>query len=41
MKLSEFWIDLPGALSDISSEILTPEEIDFANVILNSSKVSF
>lgn len=40
MKLSDFWIDLPGALCDISKEILTQEDIDFCSVIINSSKVN-
>ena len=39
MKLSDFWIDLPLAICDISKEILTKEEIEICNIIINSSKV--
>jgi len=39
MKLSDFWIDLPCALCDISYEIITQEELNMSNIILNTSKV--
>ena len=35
----DFWFDLPKALSDISKDILSKEEIDSANFIEISSKV--
>ena len=41
MKLSDFWIDLPSALCDISKEIITQEELNVCNVIVNTSKVNF
>jgi hypothetical protein len=39
MKLSDFWIDLPLALCDISNDILTQEELNICNIIVNTSKV--
>lgn len=39
MKLSDFWIDLPLAICDISKEILTNEEKEICDILINSSKV--
>lgn len=38
MKLSEFWIDLPMAICNISKEITTNEELEVCNIIISSSK---
>lgn len=37
---TNFWIELPLAICDISKEILTYEDIQKSNLLINSSKVN-
>jgi hypothetical protein len=39
MKLTDFWIELPNAICDISKEILSEEEKEISIILINSSKV--